>query len=173
MIEKTPQSWQIALKWRSTLKWTCCGDFQSMSNRFSCATHAFKVETDIGCYSDQFFFSSGPSKPEKPHFFLIWLKIATKYIIMVSITDLQRLRNTSLSVRMIKTIEFEEERWWIDSKGMVPSWTFNRKDEKFWLNRFTWRPICSVFRLLSKNDATDFNLPHSFAFIYFILSFSI
>ena len=80
---------------------------------------------------------------------------------MVSITDLQRLRNTSLCVRMIKTIKFTEERWWIDSKGMVASWTFNRKDEKFWLNHLTWRPICSVFRFLSKNDATDFNLPES------------
>ena len=84
---------------------------------------------------------------------------------MVSITDLQRLRNTSLCVRMIKTIKFKEESWRIDSKGMVASWTFNRKDEKFWLNRFTWRSICSVFRLLSKNDATDFNLSHSFALI--------
>ena len=29
---------------------------------------------------------------------------------MVSIIDLQRLRNTSLCVRMIKTIKFKEER---------------------------------------------------------------
>ena len=140
--------------------------FSQWCIRFSSATHSFKVETDIGCYSDQFFWSIFLLKWTVPNwktaFFKIRLKIATRYIIMVSITDLQRLRNTSLCVRMIKTIKFKEERWWIDFKGMVPSWTFNRKDEKFWLNRFTWRSICSVFRLLSKNDATDFNLWHSF-----------
>ena len=56
-------------------------------------------------------FSFQVDRPKlKTAFFLIRLKIATRYIIMVSITDLQRLRNTSLCVRMIKTIKFKEER---------------------------------------------------------------
>ena len=74
MIEKTPQSWQIALKWWSILEWTCCVDILvNDALDFQVLLIHLKLKPTLVVilinFSDQFFFSSGPSKTEKPHFF--------------------------------------------------------------------------------------------------------